>query len=46
VLLQANGVGPVQGELVALVGDGHLRYTVALELTRRRHGWAVTAVGG
>jgi hypothetical protein len=45
VLLQSNGVGPVRGDLVALVRDGRLRYTVALELARRRHGWAVTVVG-
>ena len=45
VLVQSNGVGPVRAELVALVRDGSLRYTVPLELARHRSGWAVTAVG-
>lgn len=46
VLVQSNGVGPVRAELVALVHDGPSRYTVPLEVTRQRHGWIVTAVGG
>jgi len=45
-LVQANGVGPVRADLVALVRDGASRYTVPLEVTRRRGGWIVTAVGG
>jgi hypothetical protein len=45
VLVQSNGVGRARADLVALVRDGNLRYTVALELSRRRHGWTVTAVG-
>jgi hypothetical protein len=46
VLVQANGVGDVRAAIVALVSDGARRYTVPLELERRRSGWIVTAVGG
>jgi hypothetical protein len=46
VLVQSNGVGPVRADLVALVRDGSTHYTVPLEVTRERHGWIVTAVGG
>jgi hypothetical protein len=45
VLLQAHGVAPRAGELVALVSDGARRYTVPLELARSRAGWRVTDVG-
>ncbi len=46
VLVQANGVGRVRAGMIALIDDGARRYTVALELTRRRSGWLVTDVGG
>lgn len=46
VLVQPNGVGRVRAGMIALIDDGARRYTVALELTRRRSGWLVTDVGG
>ena len=45
VVLQANGAGPVRAAMIALVDDGAHRYTVSLELERRRTGWQVTNVG-
>ena len=45
VALQANGAGPVRAAMIALVDDGAHRYTVSLELERRRTGWQVTNVG-
>ena len=44
VLVQPNG--RVRAGMIALIDDGARRYTVALELTRRRSGWLVTDVGG
>jgi hypothetical protein len=45
LLIQAHGVGEVRAAMLALVTDGARRYTVALELERRRSGWRVTSVG-
>jgi hypothetical protein len=45
MLLQSATVGHRRAELVALVGDGRRRYTVALELARTRAGWQVARVG-
>ena len=45
MLVQAHGVGRVRAAVLALVADGARRYTVALELERRRSGWRVTDVG-
>jgi hypothetical protein len=46
LIVQAEGVGAVRAGIVALVADGARRYTVPLELERRRSGWVVTGVGG
>lgn len=46
VVLQPNGAGRVRAGMIALVDDGVRRYTVGLELERRRSGWRVTDVGG
>lgn len=46
VVLQPNGAGRVRAGMIALVDDGARRYTVGLELERRRSGWLVTDVGG
>jgi hypothetical protein len=45
VLVQAEGVSDVRASTLALVSDGARRYTVRLELERRRSGWLVTDVG-
>jgi hypothetical protein len=45
VLVQAHAVGEVRAAMLALVTDGARRYTVDLELERRRSGWRVTSVG-
>jgi hypothetical protein len=45
VLLQAEGVSDVRAAMLALVADGARRYTVRVELARRRSGWRVTNVG-
>lgn len=44
-VLQAHGAGEVRAAMLALVDDGARRYTISLELERRRSGWQVTAVG-
>lgn len=44
-VLQAHGAGEVRAAMLALVDDGARRYTISLELERRRSGWLVTAVG-
>lgn len=46
VVLQPTGVGRVRAGITALVDDGARRYTVGLELERRRSGWLVTDAGG
>ena len=45
VLLQSDTVGHRHAELVALVSDGHRRYTVGLSLERAGAGWQVARVG-
>jgi hypothetical protein len=45
-LLQADGISPILATATALVDDGARRYTVPLQLARRRSGWTVTDVGG
>jgi len=45
VLLQSDTVGHRHAELVALVGDGHRRYTVGRSLERAGAGWQVARVG-
>jgi hypothetical protein len=44
--VQAESVGKARAALLALVGDGARRYSIALELARRGSGWLVTHVGG
>ena len=46
LLVQADGVSDVRAAMLALVSDGARRYTVPLELERRRSGWRVTNLGG
>ena len=43
--LQSDGVSRARAEVSALVADGARRYTVTLELARRRAGWIVTSLG-
>jgi hypothetical protein len=45
LLLQADGAGSVRARIVALVEDGTRRYTVPLELERRRSSWTVIEAG-
>ena len=44
-LLQSDGVSSERAQLVALVRDGRLRYTVRLRLTNTAAGWVVTELG-
>jgi hypothetical protein len=45
ILLQSNVVGRRRAQLLALVGDGARRYTLRLELARRRGSWTVADLG-
>ncbi len=44
-LLQSHGVSSEGAQLVALVRDGRLRYTVRLRLANTAAGWQVTELG-
>jgi hypothetical protein len=45
LLIHADGAGKARAAMLALIADGRRRYTVRLELERRRSGWTVTDVG-